>query len=156
MIDKFETINSGILLSFLLTVFLRRNYIESIGWAIFGGLLMDYFSQAPLGFYVINFSVLVFLIDLLRKKIALKEMHFLTIALIVFAGVIFSDILSLFFSTFLVWIKITDQILTIDLSIKYFLVAGFSSIVGLLFYQLIMFIERVFGIGNREIKIDKM
>lgn len=97
MIDGLGAINSGLLLSFLLVVFLRRNYLESIGWAIFGGLLMDYFSQAPLGFYIINFTILIFLVDILKRKIALKEMHFSTVSLIVFAGVIVSDILATLF-----------------------------------------------------------
>ncbi len=156
MIDGLGAINSGLLLSFLLVVFLRRNYLESIGWAIFGGLLMDYFSQAPLGFYIINFTILIFLVDILKRKIALKEMHFSTVSLIVFAGVIVSDILATLFFSFLSWVKITSQMQTFNFSIKYFFVSMVLSVVGLLFYQLIIFIERVFGIGSREIKIDKM
>jgi cell shape-determining protein MreD len=156
MVGAFETINSGILLSFLLIVFLRRNYLESTGWAIFGGILADYFSESPLGFYVINFMVLVFLINTLRGKIALKEMHTSVMGLVVFVGVIFSDVFSLIFFNFLSWIKIVDQIPVYNFSAKYFLLSIVLSIIGLFFYQIMLLVEKIFGIGVKEIRLDKM
>lgn len=156
MVAPLAAINSGILLSFLLIVFLRRNYFESIGWAIFGGLLLDYFSASPFGFYVVNFAVLVFLISMLRGKIALKEMHTSVVALVVFLGVILSDIISLIFFNFLNWVKIVEQVPVYDFSAKYFLLSAVLSIIGLVFYQIMLLVEKILGVGNKEIRLDKM
>lgn len=156
MITPLEPINSGILLSFLLIVFLRRNYFESIGWAIFGGILFDYFSESPLGFHVINFTILVSLISILRGKIALKEMHTSVVALLVFIGVILSDIISLIFFNFLSWVKIVEQAPIYNFSARYFLLSIVLSVIGLIFYQAVLLVERIFGIGIKEIRLDKM
>lgn len=158
MISEIERINSGILLCFLLVIFLRRNYLENVGWAVCAGLLADYFSNVPFGFNVANFAILAFAVDVIRQKFALKEMHFSIVALIVFFGVTFSGFLAMIFYELLSWIKIAKQApsASFSLSMEYFLTVMILSVIGFLFYRVILVIENVFGIGAREIKIDKL
>lgn len=158
MIGEIERINARILLCFLLVIFLRRDYLENIGWAICAGLLVDYFSNVPFGFNVINFGILAFFVDMIRRKFALKEMHFSIVALIVFFGVIFSDFLAMIFYGLLNWAKIIKETSSIDFSFsfEYFLTVIILSVIGFLFHRIILVIENVFGIGSREIKIDRL
>ncbi|MBT7431681.1 hypothetical protein HN784_02460 [bacterium] len=156
MIGGAKNISQGILLTLLLVVFLRRNYLENIGWALFGGLLTDYFSSVPFGFNVINFTVLVFAMYVLKQKIALKEMHFSIVAFVVFLGLILSNLLAMSFSSILSVVKITAQISSIDFSVQFIIINASLAIIGFLFYRLVLIIEKVFGIGAMEIKIDKL
>ncbi len=156
MIEGFSVFSTELILCFLLALFLRRTYLENLTWAFFAGLLVDYFSDSVLGFNVLVFAVIVFVIDFLKRKLALKEMHFSIVAIIVFFGTILSDFLILFFSNLLLLVKILDNPISIDFSWNYFLVKILLAVIGFFFYRTILFIEKVFGIGLREIRIDKI
>lgn len=156
MLNTFFFSSANFLVIMIVAIILRRSFNESVGWAIFGGLLLDYVSSSFLGMHVLIFLLLVFLLNFVRNKLFSNNLGSLPLFVIFASAVVFFGMMKLLIYKMLSLAGVDPALqmpLVHPLGIVTFGVV--TALLGVVLHGTLRNLEHITGEGTSELQIDK-